>query len=32
MLLVLLGYLKRVSNFAKPRQEESSRRYYGNIK
>ena len=24
----IIGYLKRVSNFSKPRQEEASRRYY----
>lgn len=28
----VIGYLKRVSNFAKPRQEEAARRYYGNLK
>ena len=28
----VIGYLKRVSNFAQPRQEESSRRYYSDIK
>lgn len=28
----VIGYLKRISNFSEARQEEASRRYYGNLK
>lgn len=28
----IIGYLKRISNFSEARQEEASRRYYGNLK
>jgi ribonucleoside-triphosphate reductase len=27
----IIGYLKRVSNFSAPRQEEAARRYYANM-
>ena len=27
----IIGYLKRVSNFSEPRQEEAARRYYGKM-
>ena len=28
----IIGYLKRVSNFSMPRQQEAARRYYGNVR